>query len=152
MSILAPLYFLGVLAIGLPILFHLIRRRPKGEVEFSSLMFLQPTPPRLTKRSRLENWPLLLMRALALLLLATAFARPFLRGASFSQQEELGRRLMLVIDTSASMQRTDLWDQAQEKAKSVISDLTQGDQLAICLLYTSPSPRDKRQSRMPSSA
>ena len=28
-----------------------------------------------------------------------------------------------------------------------------GDQLVcICLLYTSPSPRDKRQSRMPSSA
>ena len=25
-------------------------------------------------------------------------------------------------------------------------------QFAICLLYTSPSPRDKRQSRMPSSA
>ena len=26
------------------------------------------------------------------------------------------------------------------------------DELEICLLYTSPSPRDKRQSRMPSSA
>ena len=26
------------------------------------------------------------------------------------------------------------------------------DELRICLLYTSPSPRDKRQSRMPSSA
>ena len=26
------------------------------------------------------------------------------------------------------------------------------DQLQRCLLYTSPSPRDKRQSRMPSSA
>ena len=26
------------------------------------------------------------------------------------------------------------------------------DALKICLLYTSPSPRDKRQSRMPSSA
>ena len=26
------------------------------------------------------------------------------------------------------------------------------DQNIICLLYTSPSPRDKRQSRMPSSA
>ena len=25
-------------------------------------------------------------------------------------------------------------------------------QINICLLYTSPSPRDKRQSRMPSSA
>ena len=27
-----------------------------------------------------------------------------------------------------------------------------GDVLMVCLLYTSPSPRDKRQSRMPSSA
>ena len=27
-----------------------------------------------------------------------------------------------------------------------------GDPVEICLLYTSPSPRDKRQSRMPSSA
>ena len=26
------------------------------------------------------------------------------------------------------------------------------DKLTVCLLYTSPSPRDKRQSRMPSSA
>ena len=26
------------------------------------------------------------------------------------------------------------------------------EQMIICLLYTSPSPRDKRQSRMPSSA
>ena len=26
------------------------------------------------------------------------------------------------------------------------------DRLNLCLLYTSPSPRDKRQSRMPSSA
>ena len=26
------------------------------------------------------------------------------------------------------------------------------DELKSCLLYTSPSPRDKRQSRMPSSA
>ena len=27
-----------------------------------------------------------------------------------------------------------------------------GDYISGCLLYTSPSPRDKRQSRMPSSA
>ena len=26
------------------------------------------------------------------------------------------------------------------------------EEAAVCLLYTSPSPRDKRQSRMPSSA
>ena len=31
-------------------------------------------------------------------------------------------------------------------------DVQVGDTLYTCLLYTSPSPRDKRQSRMPSSA
>ncbi len=88
MSLLAPLYFLGALAVGLPILFHLIRRQPKGQVEFSSLMFLRPTPPRLTRRSRLDNWLLLLLRALALMLLAAAFARPFLRSVA-----DLGSRV-----------------------------------------------------------
>ena len=32
------------------------------------------------------------------------------------------------------------------------ADRKPSDQGALCLLYTSPSPRDKRQSRMPSSA
>ena len=105
MSLLAPLYFLGALAVGLPILFHLIRRQPKGQVEFSSLMFLRPTPPRLTRRSRLDNWLLLLLRALALMLLAAAFARPFLRSVAVSDQELPGRRIVLMVDTSASMQR-----------------------------------------------
>ena len=31
-------------------------------------------------------------------------------------------------------------------------DIVKKDQVLACLLYTSPSPRDKRQSRMPSSA
>ena len=37
----------------------------------------------------------------------------------------------------------------------IVAARTEGEQLdreGICLLYTSPSPRDKRQSRMPSSA
>ena len=37
--------------------------------------------------------------------------------------------------------------------EEVITDLGVGEALvSVCLLYTSPSPRDKRQSRMPSSA
>ena len=42
-----------------------------------------------------------------------------------------------------------------DKTKSVEYDnnrLVSTSDLYICLLYTSPSPRDKRQSRMPSSA
>ena len=131
MSLLAPLYVIGAFAIGAPILFHLIRRQPKGQVPFSSLMFLKPTPPRLTRRSRLDNWFLLLLRALALLLLAIAFARPFLRSVSLSQAEIPGRRLVMVVDQSASMQREGLWKQLVSEAEQVLADLQPADELAV---------------------
>ena len=40
------------------------------------------------------------------------------------------------------------------KGEMLIIQLLEGDvyRVRTCLLYTSPSPRDKRQSRMPSSA
>ena len=45
------------------------------------------------------------------------------------------------------------YDQACNEHKILLESLTLGeDHLRTCLLYTSPSPRDKRQSRMPSSA
>ena len=40
------------------------------------------------------------------------------------------------------------WKFKMSELERVADDLG----LSICLLYTSPSPRDKRQSRMPSSA
>src|SRR6476620_2268058 len=113
MSLLTPLYVLGLLAVSLPILFHLIRRTPRGEFNFSSLMFLSPSPPRLTRRSRLDNVLLLLLRGLVIGLLAIAFARPFLRQTDPAQATNAERqRVAIVVDTSASMRRGDLWTQA----------------------------------------
>ena len=47
-------------------------RAPHGRQEFSSLMFLSPSPPRLTRRSRLTNIVLLILRALAVILVVAA--------------------------------------------------------------------------------
>ena len=141
MSFLTPLYILGLSAVVAPILFHLIRRSPKGEVPFSSLMFLSPTPPRLTRRSRLENCSCLLLRAAALCLLAFAFARPFLRQAAhidFGDVER--RRIALLIDTSASMRRGDLWSRALTLAGEVIADCRPTDQLAVFSFDTTTRP------------
>ena len=82
MSFLTPLYVLGLLAVAAPIVFHLIRRTPRGEVPFSSLMFLSPTPPRLTRRSRLDHCFCSCCGPRPSCLLAFAFARPFLRQAA----------------------------------------------------------------------
>jgi len=131
MSLLAPLYLLAGSAIGLPILVHLIRRRPKAEMTFSSLMFLRESPPRLTKRSRLDDWPLLLMRALALILLAIAFARPFLRSAETHSAESLGRKLVLMIDTSASMRRPGIAEAASDRVAEFVDELQPGDAVSV---------------------
>src|SRR5262245_24851366 len=110
MSFLAPLFLLGGLAIAGPILFHLIRRTTKEHTPFSSLMFLKATPPRMTRRSRLENLWLLLLRCLVIGLLALAFGRPFF-------QEKIpappplwaAKRTVILVDTSASMRRDGGW-------------------------------------------
>ena len=39
-----------------------------------------------------------------------------------------------------------------KNGKITLDDIMKRTNNDICLLYTSPSPRDKRQSRMPSSA
>ncbi len=139
MSFLAPLYVLGVLGISLPILFHLIRRQPRGQWRFSSLMFLRPTPPTLTRRSRLENLPLLLLRALALLMLAAAFARPFLRSPLIEPDAAPGKRIVMVIDTSASMQRSGLWAQANQLASDLLMNLKPTDHVAVISFDSQPT-------------
>src|SRR6187549_3818967 len=113
MGILAPLFLGSLAALSLPLIFHLVRRTPKGKQQFSSLMFLSPTPPRLTRRSRLDQVLLLLLRLAALALLAFAFARPFFRENSILAITDLQqRRVAILLDTSASMRRGDLWKQA----------------------------------------
>src|SRR6187549_1347979 len=110
MSFLAPLFLLGALTVALPIVFHLIRRTSREKIPFSSLMFLLATPPRVTRRSRLENIFLLLLRCLVLCLLALGFARPFLRRPiAASPQTGLGTRMVVLVDSSASMKRDQLW-------------------------------------------
>src|SRR5947209_4793068 len=132
MSFLTPLYALGFLAVAAPIVFHLIRRMPRGEVPFSSLMFLTPSPPRLTRRSRLDQWLLLLLRAGALILLALAFMRPFLRQEALADLDDAGgRRIAVLIDTSASMRRSGLWPRARQAALDAIAACKPADRLAV---------------------
>ena len=47
---------------------------------------------------------------------------------------------------------TELVDGVNLRQLMELGELSPAEALRICLLYTSPSPRDKRQSRMPSSA
>src|SRR5438046_4007223 len=98
MSFLAPLFLLGGAVILGPVIFHLIRRTTREVTPFSSLMFLKATPPRVTRRSRIENLWLLLLRCLVIGLLALGFARPFLQRENASAQPDAsaGKRTVIL--------------------------------------------------------
>jgi len=133
MNFLYPLFLAGSLAIALPIIFHLIRRSTKTKVPFSTLRFLQPSPPRLTKKSRIEHLWLLLLRCLILILLALAFARPYIEEALDPQAGvENPQRNLILLDTSASMQRGQAWNRAQSLLADKVNEI---DDTALAAAY-----------------
>jgi len=140
MSFLAPLFLLGGLAVALPVVFHLIRRTTRERTPFSSLLLLRPTPPRLTRRSRIEHWLLLLLRAAVVCLLALAFARPFFRSQGGQPDPAAGRRKLILVDTSASMRRANLWTDARQKVDALVRDAKPGDQVALATFDLSLHP------------
>ena len=76
---LVPAFLAGLAAIVVPLLLHLRHRERQKPRPFPSLMFLGRIPIRTDQKRRITDWPLLLLRLLALGLLVAAFARPFLR-------------------------------------------------------------------------
>ena len=132
MSFLTPLFLLGGLAVAAPILFHLIRRTSREKTPFSSIMFLMPSPPRITKRSRLEHIFLLLLRCLVLLLLAAGFARPFMKDAGEGEKDNApGKRTLILIDTSASMQRAGAWEKVAAEYDRAVKAAGVEDAVAV---------------------
>jgi len=124
MTWLAPLYLAGALAIAAPILFHLWRRTPRGKRTFSTLMFLTPSPPRVTSLSKVEHWLLLALRALALALLALAFSRPVWRiPATLPIAPDETEYVAVLVDTSASLQQSGAWSQVQSQLASRLKSL-----------------------------
>lgn len=148
-----PLYLLGAVAVIGPILMHLRRRPPQERVEFSSLMFLEVQTPMPVSKRRLEHWLLLLLRCLALLLLALMFSRPLWR-SNEEQAIGQGEAVVLLLDRSASMRRGDLWPQAVAAAQTRLSQTATGNRIAVGIfdrevqsLWTFTEDRESASSR-----
>src|SRR5688572_7806448 len=100
LSFLSPLFLAGMAAAAIPIVIHLFHRRTDPVVEVSAMRFLRKAPVEQAHHRRLREMLLLALRAAALLLLAFAFARPFL---SESATALTAPATVVLIDTSVSM-------------------------------------------------
>lgn len=131
MNFLAPMFLIGAAGIAIPIVLHLIRRQAKGQQDFSSLMFLDPSPPTLMQRSQIDQWMLLLLRALALLLLVAAFARPYWNSPALTESARPEMRRAILLDTSASMKRDGIWPKALESIRATTRTSQSTESLAL---------------------
>ena len=56
------------------------------------------------------------------------------------------------MDADDKMEHVEMLEELLKKQKILYTRLSLSDDPEACLLYTSPSPRDRQKSRMPSSA
>jgi hypothetical protein len=130
MAFLNPFFLIGVLAAGIPVLVHLVRRTRAQKVFYPSLMFLRKIEQKTVRRRHLRNLLLLLLRCLALLLLALAFSRPYFTKPSIQASTARANGVIL-LDASASMRYADLFDRAKKAALNVTGNAASDEQLAL---------------------
>ena len=122
---------LGGLAIGVPILIHLLNKRRFKIVEWAAMDFLFQADKKNRRRVKLENFILLMLRCLAMLLLGLLLARPFLPSELMmgAQTEKIER--VIVLDDSLSQKvlvgnSTGL-QVAKENVKDLLKSLADSD-------------------------
>ncbi len=121
-----PWMLLGAAAIASPILIHLLNKRRFKIVEWAAMDFLFQADKKNRKRVQLENFILLALRCLAMLLVALMLARPFLPSSltSFVQKSQKIERVLLVDDSlSQSVPRgnSTAFDDAKVTIKEMLS-------------------------------
>src|SRR5439155_191071 len=144
MSFLAPAFFVGLAALAIPVIIHLIQRERKTIVEFPSLMFLRRIPYQSVRRRRIHNWLLLLIRSAAVVLIVAAFARPFFHQGALAVGVPAGARdVVVLLDRSASMGYGDHWQRAQTAARNAL-DALGGDDRATLVLFSTNAEESVR--------
>jgi hypothetical protein len=127
LGFLSPWFLAGLAAVALPLWLHLLRQYKRTPQAFSSLMFFERRVQSSVRHRRLRYLMLLALRLALLILLAVAFANPFINRTTGTT----GRRKLtvIVLDRSFSMRAADRMQQAKAEAGR-IADGLRGQDLA----------------------
>jgi hypothetical protein len=131
MWFLNPLFWLGIGAVAAPILVHLVRRTRARKIEFPALTFVRQVPQRTIRRRTFRNLLLLVLRCLAILLIVLAFTRPFFTRRSAAKDNGVAGATVILIDSSLSMRREQMFANAVQRAGSIIDEARNGENLAL---------------------
>lgn len=127
----AGLFYGGAAAVAAPILIHLLARRRFKRIRWAAIDFLLAAERRNRRRLRLEEWLLMALRCLAVLMIAAMVARPFLRPSRATAWWGGATRTerVFVLDDSLSMAYTGtegtVFNRAKEAVRRVIASVRQ---------------------------
>ena len=99
-SFLHPWLLAGLAAAAIPILLHLLARREPPTIVFPAVRYLVTTTREHQRRLKLQNWLLLCLRTLLLVLLVLAAAAPSIPETGVSGHGPSA--LVLILDNSPS--------------------------------------------------
>lgn len=131
MTLIAPIFLAALAALAVPIVVHLTDRDRRDVLRFPSLKFLRRLPFRQVRRQRIRHPFLFALRALAVVLLVLAFARPLVGGASSADAGVPGREVVVALDASYSMGYGDTWARAVEAVRDAVGALPTTARLSL---------------------
>jgi hypothetical protein len=130
MSFLAPLWLTLAAVAAVPLLLHLLRRRTGTRVDFPAARYLLRAEREHSRKLRLRNLLLMLLRVAAVLLVALAAARPVTRLAGTGHAPTA---LAIVLDNSLStavvVDGRPLLDALRARALAAVEQATGEDRL-----------------------
>ncbi len=127
-SFLSPLFLGAAVAVAVPVVLHLFRRRTDVVVDFPSVRLLERVPIERQRRRRLREIILLVLRSTALVLLALAFARPYVAVALAPLTAPL---TVIAVDTSMSLSAPGQYARVRDAAKQAVGAAPSSDAIAL---------------------
>lgn len=125
----------GLASLAIPVLIHLLLKHKKKKIQFSTVRFFKAHDEQSSRRRKVRNWMLLSLRLLIVALLVLAFARPYSHRNQASAAARSQRRVVFVLDRSASMSATGAdgarWSLAKDRITKALSDLGPEDLVAV---------------------
>src|SRR5262245_47425553 len=134
MQFLSPWMLAGAAAVSIPIALHFFYRARYRPLPWAPMKFLKEAIEQTSRRLKFQEWVLLALRILAILLLALALARPGFKTATTAGRGE-AIDAVLVFDTSYSMAARDgdktRLDRAKDAALAVLDTLPANSSVQI---------------------
>jgi len=140
---LANLPMLGWLAAAaVPLVIHLLSRRRYRETPWAAMEYLLAALRRRAQRIRVQQWLLLALRTLVIVLVVLAVAEPYTERPGLVFVPGTATHRVLVLDGSYSMAYkagdTSRFEQAKELAERIVDQSPQGDAFTLVLMAAPP--------------